>query len=216
MRSFLYLYALFLIISILLLVCLSKEEVFLWINSSHTVFSDFVFQATTYLGDGIFAAIMVVLLALYKIRLGLVGMFSFVGTGLLVQFLKKIIFPDQFRPLRYFEGIQDIYVIPGLDTHSFFSFPSGHTATSFGVFFLLTLVVSDYTKIKGKSLLGVVFCFIAIAVGYSRIYLAQHFLIDVLVGSAIGIIVTWMVYHFVATSKYFIKPWMEKSFFTNN
>ena len=157
MRSFLYLYALVLILSILLLVGLSKEEVFLWVNSSHTPFSDFVFQAITYLGDGIFAAIMVVLLGLYKIRLGLVGMVSFVGTGLLVQFLKRIVFPDSFRPQRYFEGIQDIYVIPGLDIHSFYSFPSGHTATSFSVFFLLSLIVSDHLKTKGSSFLGVVF-----------------------------------------------------------
>jgi membrane-associated phospholipid phosphatase len=37
-----------------------------------------------------------------------------------------------------------------------------------------------------------VFPIIAFLVGYSRVYLAQHFLTDVLAGMIVGIISTWL------------------------
>ena len=212
MRYFFYLYVLFLLIGTSLLIGYSKEELFLAVNSRHTDFSDLLFQVVTYLGDGIFAAIIVVILGLYRLRLGLIGLVGFASTGIAIQFLKKMVFPDAYRPMKYFEGIQDIYLIPGLNVHSYYSFPSGHTATAFGIFFLLTLVVCDFYNKKAKLFWGPAFCCLAIAVGYSRIYLAQHFLIDVLVGSAIGILIVWIVYHF-GTSSYFSAPWLEKSVF---
>ncbi|RYZ48512.1 MAG: phosphatase PAP2 family protein, partial [Sphingobacteriales bacterium] len=41
--------------------------------------------------------------------------------------------------------------------------------------------------------LAVVFFVLAMAVGYSRIYLAAHFFIDVYVGSIIGVVFTILV-----------------------
>ena len=216
MRYFLLLYALFLTLSLYFLVCFSKQEIFIWTNSRHNSLSDEIFQIITYLGDGLFAALVVVLLAAYKIRIGLAALASFVGTGLAVQLLKRLVFTDHYRPVKYFEGILDIYVIPGLDVHSINSFPSGHTATAFSVFFLIVLVVAHKKPIKINAIIGVVSCFLALGVGYSRIYLAQHFLLDVVAGSVIGLGITWVVFCYFIKSRHFSKDWLEKSILNIN
>lgn len=213
MRYFLLLYALFLTFSLYILVCFSKEEIFLWTNNRHNSLLDVFFQVTTYLGEGMFAALVVILLASYKIRIGLTALASFVGTGLAVQLLKRLVFTDHYRPIKYFEGINDLYIIPGLDVHSLYSFPSGHTATAFSVFFLIALVVSHKKPSKINAIIGVFSCCIGLGVGYSRIYLSQHFLIDVLAGSAIGVVITWLVFYYFIISRHLRKDWMGKSLF---
>ena len=62
-----------------------------------------------------------------------------------------------------------------------FSFPSGHTATAFTIF-----LVSVYLFPKKEVLfLGAIY---AIACGYSRVYLAQHFPLDVAGGIMVAIL----------------------------
>jgi membrane-associated phospholipid phosphatase len=45
---------------------------------------------------------------------------------------------------------------------------------------------------KNSSMLQVLFLILAVAVGFSRIYLSQHFLPDVLAGSLIGVAGGWL------------------------
>jgi membrane-associated phospholipid phosphatase len=68
------------------------------------------------------------------------------------------------------------------------SFPSGHTCTAFCLFCFLAFILTPRYK-----WLGLVFFILAMAVGYSRIYLAAHFFLDVYVGSIIGVIFTILV-----------------------
>ena len=83
------------------------------------------------------------------------------------------------------------------------SFPSGHTITAFAFFMALTFFT--------KNRLWQVLCFVlALLVGFSRIYLQQHFAIDVLVGSLVGVLVTIGCKYIV--DKFPIK-WIDNSFF---
>ena len=59
-----------------------------------------------------------------------------------------------------------------MDVHSFNSFPSGHTATAFSLF-LITVYLFPNKKVILAGGLYAIIC------GYSRIYLGQHFPLDI-------------------------------------
>ncbi|MBC7654228.1 MAG: phosphatase PAP2 family protein [Oligoflexus sp.] len=74
----------------------------------------------------------------------------------------------------------------GIKVHFNNSFPSGHTVTIFAVAFTLI------TLYKKNFLVKYLLIFMAFIVGFSRIYLSQHFPIDVIAGSLIGISSTYI------------------------
>ena len=90
------------------------------------------------------------------------------------------------------------YFIDGVTHIGFASFPSGHTTS---VFALATLLAIFDGNKKWNSL----YLLAAVAVGYSRIYLGQHFLGDVLVGSLIGV-VTAVGIHWLFLNKLAVPP----------
>jgi len=109
---------------------------------------------------------------------------SQLATGLVSIIIKQTW--NEPRPVLYFKehfpAVQ-LHRIVGEQLHSTHSFPSGHTITAFAFF----LALSYFTK---KPLLHFLYFVLALLVGYSRIYLSQHFAVDVLVGSVIGVTVT--------------------------
>jgi membrane-associated phospholipid phosphatase len=202
--AFLLPYSIFLIVAVLFMVANSKGDTHLEFNAFHAPFFDVFFSIVTHLGDGILAVFMVLILVLVKYRWALlVGLSVFLSSAI-TQTLKHTIFDDVVRPKKFFEGISDLYFVPGIDNHLYNSFPSGHTTCAFSLFFALAVMVA--TK-KYKFL----FLIFAILIGYSRIYLSQHFLEDVSAGSLIGILVTIVVGYYIQKSK---KHWMEKSLMT--
>lgn len=72
---------------------------------------------------------------------------------------------------------KDVYVLQNL------SFPSGHSANAF----------ATATVLSGVSDLGNLPFAVATLVAFSRVYLGQHFLTDVLVGSGIGLAVALLI-----------------------
>jgi len=99
---------------------------------------------------------------------------------------------DEPRPIKFFSvNFPDIQLhqIVGEHLHSSHSFPSGHTITAFAFF----LALAYFTK---RPLLHFLYFVLALLVGFSRIYLSQHFVLDVLVGSVVGVAVTvsWQFY----------------------
>ena len=78
------------------------------------------------------------------------------------------------------------------DESNFFSFPSGHTATAF---MTATLLYKEYGF---KSVwVGIVAYAAAIITGMTRILNNRHWTIDVIVGAALGILLTEMAYRMV-------------------
>ncbi|MCA1759425.1 MAG: phosphatase PAP2 family protein, partial [Bacteroidales bacterium] len=84
------------------------------------------------------------------------------------------------------------------------SFPSGHTATAFSVFLMLALITKNRW---GKLALF----FGAVVVAYSRVYISQHFLVDITAGSIISVLLMVLSFYWV---KKWDKPWLNKSVLT--
>lgn len=152
----------------------------LWINGNHTDFSDKFFKFVTRGGDGFVFVPLIILLLFVKFSYSLAALSAWAGHGLICSVLKRIAFPELLRPA----GVLDndlLYFVPGVDVHNNFSFPSGHTATAFCLAILVSLVFR-------RKLLFAAMIAVALLVGYSRIYLLQHFVVDVAAGAFIGVL----------------------------
>ena len=144
-------------------------------SHSHAVAN--FFKRISRLGDGIFWYTMLALTWLlqglvYSLQIVYLVLGSLCGT-LIYKVLKiKTIRP---RPYQVHQVIR-----MGERPLDHFSFPSGHTATAFTIFLL---TVYFFPK-KEVFVIGALY---AIACGYSRIYLGQHFPLDVAGGIMVAI-----------------------------
>lgn len=138
-------------------------------------------QVITFIGDGLFVASLVVVIALFQNRsLAAAVLLSWLLGAALAQGLKHTVFKDEPRPILWFEQHDLPLEIPeGIKPHTRNSMPSGHTTTAFGVFGLFAwLSVAKSRK--------AVFATLACLAGISRIALFQHFPVDVLAGAFLG------------------------------
>ena len=172
----------------------SQEELIRWVNAHNTTEADYFFQNTTYLGDGAFFVLLIAILFINSKRHGLLALASFAVSSLTSIFLKQVVFTGRPRPAMVFAKSKWAYhVIKGLDIYTINSFPSGHTISAFAVFTLLALL--DERKGRGWVLL-----IPAVLVGYSRVYLFQHFAVDAFAGSLIGVLSSVGMYWFLRTT----------------
>ncbi len=93
-----------------------------------------------------------------------------------------------------------VHVVPGVDVHSYGSFPSGHTATAFTFALLIALLIRS----AGISIVCVL---VAVFVGYTRVYLSQHFPLDVAAGMIVAVLSVALS---IRIQKYFDKRRWEK------
>lgn len=197
-------YFIFLIIAFLLQFNYTKSELFLCVNQYHNSFLDNFFFYYTHLGDGLFFVLIALLFLFVRFRYTVYALIIYLATSQVVQLLKRVFFPTEPRPKKYFEGIAQIHFVKDMDVHSFMSFPSGHTTTAFAIATFLVLI-------NRNNMWTGFFCFaLAFFVGYSRIYLAQHFFADVIAGSLIGVFITLMTYVMLERSKWTKKSWLDK------
>ena len=164
-----------------------KTELHLSVNAIHSNGLDTFFKYWTYLGDGLVTAIAVLVIGIatrsnYRWSTLVVGFLSLIIAGIFAQIIKQLVYPDAFRPLEFI-GRDLLYLVPDVDVHSTNSFPSGHTTTAFAFLAFLAYYWSN----KGL-LLQVLLALCAVLIGYSRIYLSQHFLEDVVMGACLGIL----------------------------
>jgi len=186
-RSFLFPFvALFLFLTFILL-SETKAGIHLWLNNFHTVFFDWFFKYITHLGDGLFIIIPVVVMLFFSLRNSLFVLTAYLSTGLVTQMIKRLLFDDAERPIRYFQDIAQLHLVDGVHVLSGHSFPSGHATSAFAMFLCLAMLTRNrWIQFS---------CFIAAClVAFSRVYLSQHFLIDVYTGALIGIAGTLMIY----------------------
>ncbi len=189
------------ILSFMLLIY-QRKELHLMLNQWHNSYSDYFFRYITEIGGG-FIIVIAVLLVFFKYRY----------TGLaLTTLLINLIFTNSLktlfanpRPKYYFaENYPDIALryVNGVHMYTTYSFPSGHTSTAFA----LGLVIALSFHHKWVKLISSI---MAILVGYSRIYLSQHFADDVLFGAFVGIfsaLLTTYIFHKIPCTK---TKWMD-------
>ncbi len=179
-RLFFLGFFLFAAVSIFILIAYTKVDGFYLMNVHHSDIFTYFFIYATYLGDGIFCIAIGILLFVFKKRfLSILILSSYAISGIIAQILKYFIIEP--RPAILLKDSDYKYFIDDVTLHNLHAFPSGHTASAFA----LAAVLSFAAKNKNYSIL---FLCVAILVGYSRIYLAQHFLDDVLAGAAIGFV----------------------------
>jgi membrane-associated phospholipid phosphatase len=167
-------------VGLFVLLILGKEQSFILLNGYHRHWLDDFFTYYTYLGNGLFSVVVfLILFILKKKTMAVAILISFLLSGILAQILKRIF--SMPRPKIVFNDGLYQHFIDGVTVSGHHSFPSGHTATAFAMLFTFILLVK-HTGLKWAIL------FLSIMVGYSRIYLGQHFLSDVLAGIAVGIL----------------------------
>ena len=184
-----------LVLGIALLI-IPKAELHLALCQPHTTGLDTIVPIITNLVDWL-PYLCVILLLFYR-----AGWATFLASNLLlstiiVQPIKHIVCAP--RPLTWFaENMPDVTLplVEGVRMNHWLSFPSGHTTTFFVLFYSLSIILCA-ENVTGKMILSFL-CFLCASFGaYTRIYLSQHFALDIFAGILIAVFSTLSLYFFL-------------------
>jgi membrane-associated phospholipid phosphatase len=177
----------------------TREEIYFAINAKNFGWGDTIAPYITDIGDGWTTITLAIILLFFSYRKAFILMGSYaLSSGIVAQSLKH--FFDAPRPRLYFQDqLANIHFITGTNQLSLHSFPSGHTVTIFST----TLIIAYWCKNK---FWGLPLLLLAVLVGYSRMYLSQHFFEDVTAGSAIGVVVTTMWLYWAENREFLKSP----------
>ena len=165
---------------------MGKNNLFLLLNADLGKVADFFFHWWTYAGDGaVWVLVLIYILVKKKARLFPLVFSAFALSTIFTQICKYVIVPDEPRPILAIKETALIHTVPGVELHEVSSFPSGHTATAFTLYLLFALICSG----NAWLVIGLLY---ALLVGYSRIYLAQHFPLDVGAGMVTAVLSVWL------------------------
>lgn len=125
---------------------------------------------------------------------------------LLVMFSKKIYFKIQFTSYMFTIAVLTITkniiqrqrpTMNALATIDTYSFPSGHTLTSFVFYYLLAYILSANESKKTKLACNIIATIIVTTVAMSRLYLNVHYITDILGALIIGSIILKIIKNIV-------------------
>lgn len=179
------------------LVFLAKESVFERLNQLHHPQLDYVFSFITYLGDASYAPVLLLFL-LYKKPFKWAFMFTlgFAFHAFFVHVFKQWLAHGELRPYGYYLSLAQIdqfHWVEGISMKVMNSFPSGHTTTAF--FF-----ASFFAYYLRNKWMNIALLVLAFAAAISRVYLGQHWFIDIYAGSLFGVtssvLALWIVWAF--------------------
>ena len=190
----------------LILICVwPKQELHLMLNAYHTGILDTFFKYYSIMAEWPLYALALLPILWKKIKLTLFfGLCELTG-GAFLQILKHLF--SSPRPGSAFSASQQamLHVVDGVDLYSGNSFPSGHASTFFIFFTCCALLLAyHYRKTAEQNrqkryLIDILFLLLlALAAlgAFSRVYLSQHFLSDVCVGSIIGFVTPCLMFQF--------------------
>ncbi|RFS17661.1 phosphatase PAP2 family protein [Emticicia sp. C21] len=187
-RVFFTLFFFWLIILACLQLAFSPTEMMFWVNRHNSPFLDTFFQYITLLGeDGFWLVPLIVYLYQYfkekkdvKTK-AIMLIIIWITKGIISIALKNLF--NLPRPMEVYEHSgRAIHTIRGLEIHHWQSFPSGHTFTGFAF-------ACFYMLVAKNNRLGFLWLALGMLIGYSRVYLFQHFPRDVFAGSILGVAV---------------------------
>ena len=183
-----------------------KVELHMMLNAHHTCFQDTFFKYYSMLAEWPLYILALTPLLWKKKEFTIFYAICEVSGGVVVQILKHLF--QAPRPIMVFENYPDLVLplVDGVSLHHSNSFPSGHTSTFFMFFTCCTVILAYCYHQRAKqnscrtwivyALCALLLLALAALGGYSRIYLSQHFLSDVCVGSIIGFTIPFLVFYF--------------------
>ncbi len=193
-RPYFGLFAIWALLAGLIIATTEQPELHLNFNNVNVMGWDTFFIYATYLGDGLFAYGLAIALCFVRFRWGASVFLACLMAGLTSQLLKQQVFGPVPRPAAFFGEPTPLYLVPGVDMHSFYSFPSGHSAIAFALATSLMLLA------PWRSLRAGLF-FLALIAAYSRVYLSQHFFEDIYAGSFVGLIAALIAHRVVVVRR---------------
>lgn len=159
----------------------------LWANSHHSYPSDWFFFYYSKIAEWPVVVAALVLSFLYHTKLGFLASAAYALEGLGVNLIKTAL--NRPRPLIE-AGVSQLHSAHGEVFHSWHSFPSGHTAAAVMGFGLMAMLTPNRWLQASCAVL-------AFLVGYSRMYLGQHYLRDVMAGATFSLLIL-AAYQFLA------------------
>lgn len=207
-------YVILLVVVASLLYTYPKLELHLLLNSYHTRLQDMFFTYYSMIAEGPIYALGLLPLFWKQLRLTLFFGISELSGGAILQVLKHLF--SMPRPASAFENCPDMVlpVVEGISMHHSNSFPSGHASTFFVFCTCVALYLTFRRQANAKHVrprtvvllnASLLWLLILATLGaYSRVYLSQHFLSDVCVGSIIGFVTPCLVFYFGRNK--FLKP----------
>jgi membrane-associated phospholipid phosphatase len=172
-----------------------KVEIHLYLNQlvGNPIIDKF-FYYITYLGDGGLAPVLLICIMFYNVRLGICCTISFLLAALFTNTIKYYFYDEIMRPFHVFKWYTKtpLRFVEGSELYIHNSFPSGHSTQAFAIFICLSLFVRHHLN-------KLLFLSIAILVAFSRVYLSQHWLVDITVGSLIGSLSAIVLYYFMVS-----------------
>jgi undecaprenyl-diphosphatase len=138
---------------------------------------------STYLGNGGIIWVMIIAILILNKKYRKIG-FMALGALILSTVLGEEILKNVVKRIRPSEGIPtwDLLIAKPLS----YSFPSGHTTSSFAV----AGILAKYFKCYAFGFLG-----LAALIGFSRLYLYVHYPTDILAGMILGLICSVIIIH---------------------
>lgn len=168
-----------------------------WVGNAMT---NAFYKYFTHVGDGVFAISLGVLVLFFNRKKGAYVLIAYALAGVTSSLIKY--FFNYVRPFHYFDYYRKQFplnLVDGVEMLGERSFPSGHATAAFVVF--SALAFSTESKMA-----KVLFFIIAINAAFSRMYLSQHWLVDIFVGSLIGIVYAIILYFvFYKSTRFDIK-----------
>ena len=180
-----------------------KPELHMLVNSQHTSFLDTFFKYLSVMAEWPLYVLALLPLLWKRFKFPLFFAVCELSGGTVLQILKHLISHD--RPVSVFENYPDLELplVPGVDMYHGNSFPSGHASTFFMFCTCCVILMAIHciregklrdlrTKILFNVALLLLLIFAALG-AYSRVYISQHFLSDICVGSIIGFITPFLM-----------------------
>lgn len=196
----------FLVAGLVLLLTTEKGGLILYFSDHRSAGGDVFFRYATKLGELLPYVAGIAALLFVRFRYALLIPAIGLSVGIVTAITKSLFAHN--RPSLYFKemGIfEQINIVEGVELWERFSFPSGHTMSAFAVYGMLTFVFN------GKKIFGIAMIALAVLVGFSRIYLVQHFLQDVYLGAILGVLIAMSVYHYQSRFPYNPDHWIDRS-----
>ena len=185
---FLFLFAAFLLFGAFLVLFIPKGELILFVSDHRHPFMDLFFRYFTHLGNATLCIILFVIFLFVKFAHAIRILFMTITQAILVYLFKHLWFNNLPRPKVYFMGIAELNFIEGVNIHGYDTFPSGHTVTAFALATLLSMIFHK------RAYLSFLLFVAATLVAFSRVYLMQHFFVDVYIGSILGVLASLITY----------------------